>query len=101
MAGKAKGPISGPNALVFDLDSEPIGLADLRRLMKDHPNSHLLATASHSYNPDKAECIEKHLFALLKKPLDPEELIYLLGCLSKLEEKHDREADDDIEPRGE
>ena len=70
-------------AVILDLDTVPVNNQFLRGLRKRHPQLHMLGVSKLSYHPGLEEVIGSHLFACLVKPLDVEELNFLV-------EKHQR-----------
>jgi DNA-binding NtrC family response regulator len=71
MQGRDKG------LLIVDLDTEQVNNAVLREVKKNHPIT-IIAISSEQFHPGLEEAFRHHLFACLTKPLDAEELLYML-----------------------
>jgi DNA-binding NtrC family response regulator len=71
MDGRDKG------VLIIDLDSEPVTNAALRELKKKHPLIIIALSAEHLH-PKLEESLRHHIYACLRKPADPDELLYML-----------------------
>lgn len=65
-------------ALIIDLDTLPIGKNFFRDLKRMSPELCIMALSSHPFHPDLEEAFSQYLYACLKKPLDMDELLYLL-----------------------
>ena len=63
--------------LILDLDSEPITNATLRELKKNHPLT-IIALSREQFHPGLEEALGHHIYACLGKPVDPDELLYVL-----------------------
>ena len=71
MKGRDKG------VLIIDLDTEQVTNAGLRGLKKKHPLS-IIALSGKHLHPDLEESLRHHIYACLGKPVDPDELLYML-----------------------
>lgn len=77
--------IGGPSktktttAILIDLDSIAISNIDIRNLKRAHPDIPLLAISRKPFHPDLQESMQLHIFACVSKPIDPDELIFLLN----------------------
>ncbi len=69
-----------PVAAILDIDSVPLDNRTIRRLTLEFPSVSFFCT-SHRFHPELKEAICYHLFACLRKPVDPEELHYFLRCI--------------------
>jgi DNA-binding NtrC family response regulator len=63
--------------LIVDLDTEQVTNAALRNLKKKHPVT-VIALSREQFHPDLEESLRHHIYACLGKPVDPDELLYLL-----------------------
>ena len=70
-------------AVILDLDTVPVNNQFFRGLRKIHPQLHMLGVSKLSYHPGLEEVIGSHLFACLVKPLDIEELSFMLKSISE------------------
>ena len=70
-------------AVILDLDTVPVNNQFFRGLKKIHPQLHMLGVSKLSYHPGLEEVIGSHLFACLAKPLDIEELCFMLKSISE------------------
>jgi DNA-binding NtrC family response regulator len=71
MRGRSRG------VLVVDLDTEPVTNAGLRALKKSHPLT-IIALSGENLHPGLEESLRHHIYACLRKPADPDELLYHL-----------------------
>ncbi len=65
-------------AIFIDLDRKIPPKTTLATWRKQNGTLKILGLSSKSFHPDLSEIIGQHLFACLKKPVDEEELIFLL-----------------------
>jgi DNA-binding NtrC family response regulator len=66
-------------AVLIDLDSVAISNIDIRNFKRENPNVPLLAISYKPFHPDLQESMRSHIFACVSKPVDPDELIFLLN----------------------
>jgi len=66
-------------AVLIDLDSVAISNIDIRNFKRANPDIPLLAISSKPFHPDLQESMRSHIFACVSKPVDPDELIFLLN----------------------
>lgn len=69
-------------AVILDLDSIVIQSQAIRGLKKRHPHLHILGVSKLLLHPGMEELIGSHLYACLVKPLDKEELLFLLKSIA-------------------
>lgn len=69
---------AGCRVIIFDLDSIPLDNRILKELKKLHADLHILAISERSFHPELKESMANHIYASLSKPVDPDELIYLV-----------------------
>lgn len=67
---------------IFDLDRMDLDERYFRQLPKA-PGRCLLAISHSPFHPDLKEAIGQHLIACLRKPIDSDELLFLLDSLAK------------------
>jgi DNA-binding NtrC family response regulator len=70
-------------AVILNLDTVPVTNQFFRGLRKIHPKLQILGVSKLSYHPGLEEVIGSHLFACLVKPLDVEELSFMLKSISE------------------
>lgn len=71
MLGRDKG------VLIVDLDTEQVSNAALRDLKKKHPLT-IIGLSREHLHPGLEESMRHHIYACLGKPVDPDELLYML-----------------------
>ncbi len=67
-------------AVILDLDTVPVDNRAIRNLTARFPATSFFCMSRERYHPDLSEAIRNHFYACLAKPLDPDELLYLLRC---------------------
>lgn len=67
-------------AVILDLDGIPVDNRTIRELVRRFPETCFFCMSRERYHPDLSEAIRHHFYACLFKPLDPDELLYLLRC---------------------
>lgn len=65
-------------AVLIDLDDKTPSKATLAAWRKSNKNLKILGMSSRSFHPDLSEVIGQELFACLTKPVDEDELLFLL-----------------------
>ena len=68
-------------AVVLDFDSLSIDKRIVRWISTNHPGVSFLGLSDHRFGPEFKEAVCHHLYACLKKPIDPDELIYLVRSI--------------------
>lgn len=70
------------SALILDIDSVSPDNHLLRLFKRNNPDVVLLGISANSFHPDLKESMEKYIFACMLKPVDPDEVLFLLksGC---------------------
>jgi hypothetical protein len=68
-------------AAILDIDSVPLENRTIRALTLSHTATCFLCASKKRLHPDLQDVISNHLFACLRKPVDPEELHYFLNCI--------------------
>lgn len=74
---------SGSRAIIIDLDSLPVDKRYFRDLKRLHPMTHIIGLSEHSFHPELEEAISQHIFACVSKPVDPEEILFLLKSINE------------------
>lgn len=67
--------------VLLDIDTIPIDNRVVRELTVKNPGVYFLAMSKHTYNPKLKDAICYHIFACMNKPIDPDELFYLLRSI--------------------
>jgi DNA-binding NtrC family response regulator len=68
-------------AVVIDIDSVTIENRTIRNLALKYPGFGLLCTSKDRFHPELKDAICYHIYACLNKPIDPDELFYLLKSI--------------------
>jgi len=71
-----------PAAIILDIDAAPHDNHLFRAFKRNNPDVILLGLSAYSFHPALKESMEKHIFACMVKPIDPDEVLFLLktGC---------------------
>lgn len=69
------------SAVLIDIDSVPIDNRCVRTLTLKHPSSYFFCMSRDKFHPELKDAICYHIYACMKKPIDPEELIYWMRCV--------------------
>ncbi len=67
------------HAVTLDLDSLPVDNRFIRDLKRQNPGLRILLLSERPFHPDLMEAMRNHVYACIRKPMDAEEFIYLLG----------------------
>ena len=70
-------------AIIINLDTLPVDKQFFRDLKRLHPMLHIIGLSKHSFHPDLEEAISQHIFACVNKPVDPEEILFLLKSINE------------------
>ncbi len=81
-------------AVILDVDSIPLDNRTIRNLTLTFPAVSFFCTSRERFHPELKDAICYHLFACLNKPINADELHYLLKCV------RDEETDPGIPPGG-
>ena len=68
-------------AVILDIDSFSITNRVIRELTLAFPGICFLCTSKDRFHPELKDAICYHIYACITKPVDPDELIYLLRCI--------------------
>ncbi|UCE64574.1 MAG: hypothetical protein JSU59_05420, partial [Nitrospirota bacterium] len=68
-------------AVILDIDSVPVDNRVIRKVTINYPEVHFLCTSKDRFHPDLKDAICYHMYACLTKPVDPDELFYLLRSI--------------------
>lgn len=63
---------------ILSLDTISVDNRKIRELKKAGPNIRLIALSGRQLHPELEEALRVHIFAILKTPVDPEELSFLI-----------------------
>ena len=69
-------------AIILDIDAMAPDNHLFRRFKRHNPGVILLGMSNRPFHPELRESMEKHIFACANKPVDPDEILFLLksGC---------------------
>ncbi len=72
----------GVAAIILDIDAMAPDNNLFRRFKRNNPGVVLLGMSNRPFHPELRESMEKHIFACANKPVDPDEILFLLksGC---------------------
>lgn len=70
-------------AVLMDLDSVGLDNRAIRELASEFPAVPFLCMSKDSFHPELEDAISRHIYACLSKPIDPEEIFYLLKCIQE------------------
>ena len=73
--------------IIIDLDTLPVNKRFFRELKRLFPMIHIIGLSEHSFHPELEEAISQHIFACVNKPVDPEEIIFLLKSINEHNEQ--------------
>jgi DNA-binding NtrC family response regulator len=69
--------------MIIDLDTLPVDKRFFRDLKRLHPMMNIIGLSKQSFHPELEEAISQHIFACVNKPVDPEEIIFLLKSINE------------------
>lgn len=64
--------------VILDLDSVPTDTLFFRHLKRSHPGLKIIVVSRQPYHPELEEAMSQHIFASISKPVDPDEIEFLL-----------------------
>jgi DNA-binding NtrC family response regulator len=67
--------------VILDIDSVPVDNRVIRELTIKYPEVHFLCTSKDRFHPDLKDAICYHIYACLAKPVDPDEIFFLLRSI--------------------
>ncbi|MGD2124927.1 MAG: hypothetical protein PVG99_02535 [Desulfobacteraceae bacterium] len=67
--------------LLLDFDSVPVSNRNIRELKRVYPGICIMGLSLSRFHPDLQESIGTHVYAMLTKPVDEDELIFLLKSI--------------------
>jgi DNA-binding NtrC family response regulator len=70
-------------AVIIDLDTVPVDNRTVRELALKNRGTCILALSRDRFHPHLRDAICYHIYACIKKPLDPDELFYWLKAIAK------------------
>jgi DNA-binding NtrC family response regulator len=65
-------------AVILDIDTLSVDNRMIRELTITYPGVYFLCLSEERFHPELKEAIGSHFYACLNKPVDPDELLYLL-----------------------
>ena len=71
----------GNLTVILDIDSVPVDNRVIRDLTIKYPEVHFLCTSKDRFHPDLKDAICYHIYACLAKPVDPDEIFFLLRSI--------------------
>jgi DNA-binding NtrC family response regulator len=69
--------------MIIVLDTLPVDKLFFRDLKRLHPMMNIIGLSKQSFHPELEEAISQHIFACVNKPVDPEEIIFLLKSINE------------------
>ena len=72
---------SGCLAAIMDVDSVQVTNRMIRQIKRRFSKVSIFCTSEHRHHPDLKDAFSQHIYACLKKPLDPDELDFWLKCV--------------------
>jgi DNA-binding NtrC family response regulator len=71
--------------VILDVDTIRLDNREIKELTRKFPNVSFLCTSKDPFHPELKEAICNHIYACLKKPVDPDELFYWLKSIRESE----------------
>jgi len=72
---------SSRRAVILDLDTVPVENRRFRDLKRKCPGLFIIAVSGRPFHPELKEAMTTHIYACLCKPVDPDDLIYLVKSI--------------------
>jgi len=72
---------SDSRVVIWNLDTVPVENRQFRNLKKKHPGLCILAVSERLFHPELKEAMTTSIYACLCKPVDPDDLIYLVKSI--------------------
>ena len=70
-------------AVIIDIDTIQVDNRDIRNLAVAYPEVRFFGLSNEDIHPGLREAICYHMYACMKKPLDPDELLYWLRSIEE------------------
>jgi len=70
-------------AVVIDIDTIQVDNRYIRELTVGHPQIYFFGLSSEAFHPELKEAICYHIYACIRKPVDPDELLYWLRSIEE------------------
>jgi len=64
--------------VIMDLDSLPVDNRFIKEFRRQNPGLPVMVLSNRSFHPELEQVMSKHICACLRKPPDPEELLYCI-----------------------
>ncbi|MBA4366855.1 MAG: hypothetical protein C0403_04375 [Desulfobacterium sp.] len=74
---------SACQVVIMDIDTVPIDNRAIRQLTLKNPGVYFLCLSEDRFHPELKEALCYHIYACIKKPVDPDELFYWLKSIDK------------------
>ena len=75
-------------AAFIDIDTIPIDNRWVRELTIKYPDTNFFCLSEQSFHPEIKDAICYHIYACIKKPVDPDEIFYWLRSIEENETDH-------------
>ena len=72
-------------AVIMDIDSVPLDNRSIRNLVLEYPGTCILCVSKDRFHPELKDAICYHIYACLRKPVDPDELQFWLRSIRENE----------------
>lgn len=69
---------TGTCIVLLDLEMAGVTNAMIREIKRIHPDVIIIGTSGKAFHPELEDALRTHIFAVISKPIDPEELNYCL-----------------------
>ncbi|RJX33353.1 MAG: hypothetical protein C4525_09265 [Desulfarculus sp.] len=77
------GQVPAEGVLLIDLDTVATSGRSLDELKRRHPRLVVLTASDQPFHPHLSQALQRHVFAMLGKPIDPEELLFWLRSANR------------------
>ncbi len=69
--------------VIMDIDSVSVTNRSIRQLTVKNPGTYFLCLSKDRFHPQLKEALCYHIYACIRKPVDPDELFYWIGSIYK------------------
>jgi DNA-binding NtrC family response regulator len=69
------------HAVIMDIDTVPVDNLTIRDLARKNPGVFLMCLSKDWFLPGLKDAISKHVYASIKKPVDLDELLFLINSI--------------------
>ncbi len=70
-------------AIIMDIDSVTVTNRAIRQMAVKNPGTYFLCLSEDRFHPELKEALRNHIYACIKKPVDPEELHFWIKSIYK------------------